>query len=228
MKRSQILLSAVASVLLIALFYVLLYQPKREEVAEIQAAIAQEQADQVRIQSEINRLQSVRMEAPEVEAQLAAGETIVPRDAALPSALRQLQLAADESGLVLQTVSTSRPSPLDGAPTEGLSRIDVSLQMIGGYFQIVDFLRRVEDPQITPRGLTWGGATVSRSTYPELNVTLSGAVYAIVVESPSLIDPGAPIEGDAPTDEDGGLQEGSEDDVTIDSDPDVLNEQDAS
>ena len=191
MKRSQVLLSILAGALVIALFYVLLWSPAREDLVELEEQIAAQQTQQQQLQQEITRLRAVRDEAPEVEAELAAAEAIVPRDAALPAALRQLQVAADESGVVLQSVSTSRPTALVGAP-DGLSSINASMQIFGGYFQIVDFLRRVEDPSITPRGLTWGNATLALGEeYPELNVSLTGSLYALIAV-PAVPEPEVP------------------------------------
>ena len=211
MKRSQVLLSILAAALVIALFYVLLLSPAREDLAELEEQIAAQQTQQQQLQQEITRLRAVRDEAPEVEAELATAEAIVPRDAALPSALRQLQVAADESGVVLQSVSTSRPTAVDNAPA-GLSNISANVQLFGGYFQVVDFLRRVEDPAITPRGLTWSNATLGLgSEYPELNVSLTGSLYALIVVPPA---PEAAVP-DAPDGEDG---EGSDGDGADDAD----------
>ncbi len=211
MKRSQVLLSILGAVLIVALFYVLLFQPSRERLAEVELETATEQQVQVELQQEIARLQSVREEAPEVEAELAAAEAIVPRDPALPAALRQLQLAADESDIVLQAVTTSRPAAIDGAP-EGLSRIDVGLQLQGGYFQLIDFLRRVEDPAISPRGLEWSNASVLVDEYPDLTVALTGQLYAMIaVPVPDEPEPSAEdLETDA-----------TEDDADAESDADV-------
>ena len=215
MKRSQILLSALAAVLVIALFYMLLFQPARDEVAELELQIAAEQQQQVSLNQEISRLRTVRESAPEVEAELAAAEAIIPRDAALPSALRQLQVAADESGLVLQTVSTSRPTVVNDAP-DGLSAIDVSVQVGGGYFQVVDFLRRFEDPAISPRGLNWVNATATIDEYPSLNVSLSGLLYATIPGPLPPDVPAAELEGDAATDEGDGTTE-TDDEVVIEA-----------
>lgn len=201
MSRIQILLTAVVAILLVAVFYVLLFQPAREEQAALLEQIAAEQTQQTQLNAEIGRLRAVRERAPEVEAELAAAEAIVPRDAALPSALRQLQLAADEAGIVLQSVTTSRPAPIDGAP-EGLQEIAVNVQLVGGYFQAVDFLRRVEDPQITPRGLDWNSATIAEEStvgYPSLAFVLTGSLYA-VIDSPAPPETAAPVEGDAAAD----------------------------
>lgn len=184
MKRSQILLTALGAVLVVALFYVLLFQPARDDLADLESQIASERQTQAELQSEINRLRAVREEAPEVEAELAAAESIVPRDAALPAALRQLQSAADESGITLESVTTSRPQTIEEAP-DGLSSITVSTNLLGGYFQLVDFLRRIEDPSISPRGVTWEDVTVSREdAYPDLQVTVTGSLYALIAVPP--------------------------------------------
>jgi Tfp pilus assembly protein PilO len=216
MKRSQILLSSLGAILVIALFYVLLFQPSREELATIEASIVTEQTVQQQLTSEIARLQAVREQAPEVEAELAAAEAIVPRDAALPSALRQLQLAADESGIVMQSVTASRPTVIEGA-TDGLSSVDVNVQMLGGYFQVVDFLRRVEDPGISPRGLDWNNATVARveGEYPELQVTLSGHLYALISVPPPPETDQPPVEGEEGAD--GDVAEGAEPEADVEN-----------
>ena len=207
MKRSQLILSVVAAILIVALFYLLLYSPQRDELAELEIQITAEQALQAELEVEIARLRAVRETAPEVEAELAAAEAIVPQDPGLPSALRQLQLAADESGVVLESVSTARPAPIDG-PVAGLAGIDVSMQMSGRYFQLVDFLRRVEDPAITPRGLTWGSVAVTRAEYPDLTASINARMYVLGSTPP------APEVDPAPTE---GLEEGTEGDSESDA-----------
>jgi Tfp pilus assembly protein PilO len=211
MKRSHLLLAIVAAVLVVALFYMFAYRPQMDLLAEVEVEIAAEQTTQVQLEGEIARLRSVRETAPEVEARLAAAEAIVPRDAALPSALRQLQLAADESGVTLQSVATTRPIPIEGAVL-GLSSIGVSVQMSGGYYQVVDFLRRIEDPAITPRGLTWDGVTVARDEYPTLTVALNGRVYALIATPPPPVTEVDPAEGpDGEVDPDADPQAETED-----------------
>ena len=182
MNRMAWVVAALGAVAVIALFFVLVFQPAREELAEVEEQIALEQAEQARLQGEIERLRLVREGAPGVEADLAAADAIVPRDPALPALVRQLQSAADESGITLTSVSTSRPVELETPPVEGLSSIAVSTQIEGGYFQIVDFLRRIEQPSITPRGLAWLDASVTRddASYPDLSVALSGRAYAVI------------------------------------------------
>ena len=182
MSRMAWVVSALGALAVIALFFVLVFQPAREDLAEVEEQIALEQTEQARLEGEIQRLRSVREEAPMVEAELATAEAIVPRDPALPALIRQLQLAADESGVTLASVATGRPVELEEPPEPGLSAIDVDTQIEGGYFQIVDFLRRIEEPAISPRGLVWVNATVTRdeASYPELSVTLAGRAFGVL------------------------------------------------
>lgn len=182
MSRMAWVVSALGALAFIALFFVLVFQPAREELADVEEQIALEQTEQARLDGEIQRLRSVREEAPMVEAELAAAEAIVPRDPALPALIRQLQMAADESGVTLSSVATGRPAELEAPPEPGLSAIDVNTQVEGGYFQIVDFLRRIEEPTISPRGLVWVNAAVTRveESYPDLNVTLSGRTFGVI------------------------------------------------
>lgn len=205
MNRIAVLLTALGMVLVVGLFFVVVFQPLREDLQEVEEQIAQEQSQQATLQQEIARLREVRERAPGVEAELAAAEAIVPRDAALPGLIRQLQQAADESGMVLSSISTSRPAELTEVAEAGLSGIDLNGQLEGSYFQMVDFLRRIEDPAITPRGVSWISATISRDdeAYPELQFSLSGRTYA-VIEQPLPPEP-------EPDPEDEDAEDGDED-----------------
>jgi Tfp pilus assembly protein PilO len=212
MTRVQILLSVLGAILLIVLFWLLLWSPKQDELELVRQDIEAAQMDQQRLTTERNQLRAVRDEAPEVEAHLAAARAVLPADPGLPAALRQLQIAADEANAVLESVSPSRPEQVDGAP-EGLSRINISVQLSGGYFQLVDFLRRVEDAAITPRGLAWNDLSLTRQEYPTLGATLSGAMYAQLPAPP----PEVPEEDDVPADTD----DDDESDVDVDVDVEV-------
>lgn len=215
MKRSTVLLSALSAVLVLALFYVLSFQPQRAEREDLAAQVAAEELVHADRQAELFRLRSVREEAPEIAAQLAEAETIIPHDAALPSALRQLQLAADESGVILQAVTTTRPASSEVADVPALASLDANVQLLGGYYQVVDFLRRVEDPSITPRAVSWRTISVSRDEYPQLAVTLSGQLHALLDVPPPPEEATDGVE--APAGEGGGVEGEVDVDVEIES-----------
>lgn len=211
MSRQAILLTVLGFVLVVVVFFFFLFQPKQNQIAELEEEAATLRTQQQTTQNDIERLEAVRATAPELEAEIAAAEAIVPTDTSLPALLRGLQTAADDSGLQLTTVAPARPQPVDeeGAP-EGLARIDLSVTVDGGYYQTVDFLRRLEDPALTARGVLWGGLNVTKDleSYPTLTTTVSGTVFAVLPGGEVAEEP-APAE--TPTD-------GSDVDVDVDVD----------
>lgn len=192
MTRQAAMLTALGVVLVLVLFYFFAFAPKNEELAVLHEDIDTAVAQQATLEARIAALQEVRLRAPEIEAALAAAESIIPRESALPSALRQLQLAADDSGVELTTISPGRPVAVPGEVAE-LSSIGVTIAIQGSYFQLIDFLRRIEDPAITPRGILWTSGTVAPADYPQLAISLSGQMYAVL---PAPVAP-APAETEA-------------------------------
>lgn len=197
MNRQVALIAGLVALVLIVAFYFFAWQPKSDEIAEIDAQREAVLAEQQQLEQRINELREIRATAPEAEAAIVAAESIVPRDVALPSALRQLQVAADEAGVELPTVSVARPAQIvDAQP--GLAEMGVTLTVNGSYYQIVDFLRRVEDPAITPRGLTWTTVSVGPADYPELSASISGEMYALLPTPPAPpAEEEVPAEGEA-------------------------------
>jgi Tfp pilus assembly protein PilO len=202
MTRMMVALSVLGAILLTVVFWLLLWSPKQDELEQALADIETVRSQQVQTEGRIRALEGVRERAPELEAEHVAGEAVLPRDAALPSALRQLQAAADEAGATLVSVSPGRPVPVEGGdPT--LGQIPVNVELHGGYFQAIDFLRRMEDPTISPRGVTWTSLDMSIDAYPTLIVTLAGQLYA------QLPTPPAPADEVAEPAEDGAGDEAS-------------------
>jgi hypothetical protein len=213
MKRATLLLTGLGLVLALVGWYFLVWSPRAEAITAAEAQIVDVQAQQATTQSRIVALQGVRETAPQLQAELAAAESLLPRDTALPSALRQLQTAADQSGATLVSVSPARPEPVEGAEP-GLYSMLLNIELQGTYFQVVDVLRRLEDPSISPRGIVWGGATFAiDETAPNLTVALTGQMFAVLPAPPP--EPGAvePVEGAGEEAEDGG--EGA--DVEVDA-----------
>jgi Tfp pilus assembly protein PilO len=193
MNRIAWLLSALGAILVVGLFFVFLYQPAREEASDLESQIENELSLQAGVRAEIDRLQDTRERAAEAEADIATAEQLVPQEAGTPALLRQLQLAADDAGMQLTTVTVGRPTELSDTGIDGLSQVPIGVVMRGTYFQLIDFLRRIEDPSITARGLTWGNAAISRADddYPDLAVNLTGSAYAVVAvpEEPEAPEP---------------------------------------
>lgn len=195
MSRVNALLAGLGAVLVIVLFWLFLWSPKTEEIEQTQTEIEAARTQQATLRTQIARLEDVRARAPEIEARLAAAESIIPRDVSLPAMVRQVQLDATDSGVELMSISPGQPVAFS-EELANLARIPLSLQIQGSYFQIVDFLRRVEDPAITPRGIKWDSLNVIEEEYPVLLAVVGGEMYAVVPDLPVVQDaPGEPTPG---------------------------------
>lgn len=206
MTRQTGIIAVLVAVLLGAMFFFFVWQPKSDEIEEIEGQIEAAELQQSQLRQELAELQGVRQNAPDIESDVVAAESIVPRDVGQAAAIRQLQLAADESGVELPNVTFGAPTQIQDA-TPGLASLQVTVQIDGGYYQIVDFYRRVEDPAITPRGITWQTLTLTPTDYPTLTVTASGAMYALLPTPPEPPQEETPAE--TPEGEEAPAEEGA-------------------
>lgn len=186
MNRQTALIVALVAVLVLIAYWFLLIGPKRSELAETEDMIDTVQQEQLTLQSRLTELRDVRRRAPELEAFLAASQALVPPDAALPATVRSLQLASDASGVTLTTIAPGAPSAGQGVRT-----LSLSLTLRGGYFQLVDFLRRIEDPAIVSRAIEFTSITLSPTDYPTLSASLSGQMYMAPPAPPAAEEGGS-------------------------------------
>lgn len=180
MTRAAMLLIALAALALVVLSFLFLIKPKSDEVTELREEAETVRAEQSQVRSQIAALEDIRSNSPSFEAELAAISAIVPDNPALPSTLRQLQMAADASGVTLVSVAPTAPSSAEVADIPELSLINLTLNLEGGYFQVVDFLRRVEDPQITARGILVADVGMNPAEYPVLNVSVTAQMFSML------------------------------------------------
>lgn len=193
MSRTTTLLVALGAVITLVAWYLLLWSPRVDALELVEVDLQATLSEQAATQSRIGQLQQVREEAPDLQADLAAAAAVLPDETQLPSALRQLQQATDESGATLLSVAPGRPEAVEGA-TPGLYAVGLALELRGSYFQIVDTLRRLEDPTISPRGFLWDSVALGvGEEYPTLTVSLSGRMFS-ALETP----PGEPAAGATP------------------------------
>jgi Tfp pilus assembly protein PilO len=208
MSRIAWLLTVLVGMLLLVLWWFLLWAPTAAEIDSVREETLAVESQTVTLRNRAAELRRVRERAPEAAAELAAADVLVPRDAALPSLLRQLQQAADDAGVRLTAVSPSRPAARDTS-VGTVSAIQLGLTLEGTYFQVVDFTRRLEDPMLSGRGVVWTSLSLSRGELPSLNAQIGATVFTrgevAAVEAPELAD-----DGDGETDEDTADDDGGE------------------
>lgn len=165
-----VIVVAVTVVVLIA-YQFLLLGPKNDELATVRADIESVETQQNQSRQRVRQLEAARSAAPETEAALAAARAVIPADPGLAAAYGQIQDAADASGIVLRSVLPGLPA-VQREDALALAKTEVSVEAQGSFFQTIDFLRRIEDPTLTARGITVGSVVLAVEEYPRLDLDL--------------------------------------------------------
>lgn len=193
--RARLGLTIGGVLLVLLLFFMLIIRPARGELAELRLQAEAEEARTNTLQVELQRLQALRDNAPELEAELAEIRGYVPPRHQVPNFIFQVQDAANEAGVTFLDITPTLPAP----PPEGASvaQVDVAIGATGGYFAIQDFMRRLYNLE---RALRIDVVGLSETGQGEdLSVTMSARIF---FELPAEAPAAAPAPaGEAPTDE---------------------------
>lgn len=212
MKHRAPLIGALVAVVLTAGYWFLLYKPAVEEQNAFEAETAELETEQSQLRNQIAQLEQVKADEVAIRAAMARLEEYVPVGVAQPQVVRHFQETADAAGVEITSVTFGEPTTIEGAPDTGnpetaLASISVSMVIEGGYFQAVDFFRRVE--QDVPRAVLTQSVNIGegQKKFPSLETTWGGQLFAVVPVS-SIVppaDPNASPEGEgAPEGEQGG------------------------
>jgi Tfp pilus assembly protein PilO len=211
--RAQIRVIGAAAVALVVclLFFVFFIRPRQSDVSRIETEITAAQGKQQQLTLELQNLQALQENAPELNATLQQIRGFVPKDDEVPNFIFQVQEAANAAGIELVKLTPELPkTPAEPAP---LAEIRVTLSATGEFFSLQDFIRRlysldralrIDTLALAAEGAaaaTSGGDTntTTTSTAPaaepgELTLTVAARVF---FELPEGVVPGAP----APTTE---------------------------
>ena len=171
MNRKVLLIAAAGAVALVAAWFVLLWSPQSSRLEGARAR--EEAAAEVNsgLELRIDRLRDLRARRPELQADLDALKAGVPAAPELDQFLLDADDAAERAGVELTSITPSKPSAdpaaaatptsspsTTAAPAAGATAsvgdgavgappnaITVAVDATGGYFQVLDFLNRLDD-----------------------------------------------------------------------------------
>jgi hypothetical protein len=214
-RRQELVLAAVGALLVLAAATMLLIRPTRQATAEAKADRDAAVAESQTLRDQIKALEALKPKEAELKAQAELAKAEFPATPALPGLVDALQDAASQSGVGLGTVAPSTPETSTVNPQ--LAEITTTVAVSGGYFEIQDFLVRLEnlvkgsDPvRVPPRSvlvesvnLTAGGdeqatgdsaAAASAAATPadELEGNIVLTVFQLAQSSGSSSTPAAP------------------------------------
>ena len=172
-NRNLIILGALGMVLLIILYYFLLLSPLLQRLDEQAQARESKQAQLAQVQQQVNDLEEVRRQSPDIERQLLELSKRIPAQPQIPTFVVQVQEIAGASGVTQLTVD---PEPSTSPEGGGDYReVPVTMQFKATYDEMQDFLLRTRNLArlVTVTKVTYcrpqadtGGAAVSSENAP--------------------------------------------------------------
>jgi type IV pilus assembly protein PilO len=192
-NRNLIILGALGIVLLIILYYFLLLSPLLQSLNEQAQARESKQAQLEQVQQQVNELEEVRRQSPDIERQLLELSKRIPAQPQIPTFVVQIQEIAAASGVTQLTVD---PEPSTSPEGGGDYRVvPVTMQFKATYDEMQDFLLRTRNLArlVTVTKVTYcrpqadtGGAAVGTENAPTCPSPPTGSEGEVTTLNPSV------------------------------------------
>lgn len=198
MTRRAPLIALACALLLAVAFWYLLYRPRSTEQARYHEETAEIEGQRSQLQTRIASLREVEQNAGDYRSRLERLAELIPDHPAQPAALRELQRVSDESGVEITETLFADPEPVVGAPETGdaetiLAQIAIQMTAEGGYFQVVDLLRRIEVDLARVIKVDSVAMAEAEDGLPRLAVTWTGQIFAVLPITDVVGEEGLPI-----------------------------------
>jgi len=200
--RELYIIAGVVLAVICAGWYFLLFSPLQQKSADLSTQEADKQTELQQAQADLVRLEGMKKSAPQTRADLVRLKKLVPAELAEPGFIVELNQTAKASGLKWSGVTTATPAV--GTP---FSVQPFNLTFTGKYFDVEDFLWRLEDYvdyrnqdflvtgrlfTVASMQISIGTGTPQNGVSPELTVSMliNGFIW-----SPNGAVPGVAAEG---------------------------------
>jgi Tfp pilus assembly protein PilO len=135
-------IGAVVCIVVLVAGWFLLISPVKSDISKTKAEAATQVEANDSARLKLSSMRSIAKQLPREQAELAALTQKVPASAQLPTLLRDIQTAADNTGVSLKALTPSQPADLASAP--GISAVQISMSVSGGYAEIEQFESALE------------------------------------------------------------------------------------
>jgi Tfp pilus assembly protein PilO len=175
--RRGLLLSVLVALLLVVGWWFLLISPRNASIGDArdELQIAEEQEQRLRVQ--LNQLTEIDANAVLYADAITQMEALIPEQALLDEFIEQIDALAAATGVDLVTLSPAVPTP---DPESELRVISVSVEIHGGFFDVLGFLFGLNDLERLVKATSiavTSSATESGAT--ELTVSLQLEAYTL-------------------------------------------------
>jgi Tfp pilus assembly protein PilO len=142
-RRQELILAAVGAAVVLTAGTLLLVRPTKQATAQARADREVAAAESQTLRDQIKALEALRPKEAELRAQASLAKGEFPATPALPGLIDALQDSAHLAGVDLGAVAPAAPKASTANPK--LAEIVTNVTVSGGYFEIQDFLARIEN-----------------------------------------------------------------------------------
>ena len=198
MKRGVLIGAIAGGVLLILVWYFVLFAPTSSDLNDTRDQVASAESQKQELENTIAHLKELSANAAQQQASLRRLRAAIPPTPELGAFILQANEIATSTGIDWLSIAPTPPTTTIGpGPT---STIALSMQISGGFFEVLDYLNQLEGLErvvvvdtinVSAAGADTGGtsgtsgdATVSGAATsggsggaPNLSVTLSGRMF---------------------------------------------------
>lgn len=176
MRRNYVIFALVLIVIaLVSFFFV--FSPQSAKIAQAKADTEAAEGKVAKLKLQLAHLEALQKDAPRLREKATVLDAAAPNDPQLAQFILQVQDSANASGIEWLAISPSPPA--GNAAVPGLSEVSISMNVTGGYFQVQDFIVRLETlsraVKIGTLNLSAGAGT--STTSPELTVAMSMKMF---------------------------------------------------
>jgi Tfp pilus assembly protein PilO len=188
MRSRVAIVGVLFTVVILLIWNLLIFAPKGRDLSEAKKDVRAAQDIEVTLHQSLTRLQEISKNGPDIAAKLDRLSAAVPTAADLDGFILSANQIAVQSGIDWLSVSPS----VAQAGTTGPSVIPLTMSIQGGFFQVLDYLNRLEDlgrlvivdaintTSAVASGTGTGTGTAAASTgSPTLAVTLTGRMFTM-------------------------------------------------
>ena len=178
--RRTMIIAGAAALAVAVLWYLVLWSPRKAELDDAREQREASESERQELATRVGRLRAAQKDEPMKRARLETLRTTIPDDPNLAAFILDTNDAAAKAGIEWISVAPEEPSP--GAPSAASvaaapvtttagdgtgattaanrfpAEIGLQLQIQGGYFQILDFLNRLNE---MPRLVVTDGLNIS-------------------------------------------------------------------
>ncbi|OFW66870.1 MAG: hypothetical protein A2Z12_00825 [Actinobacteria bacterium RBG_16_68_21] len=176
------LIVVLAALAVTAAWWFLLISPRNAKIDDAHRELSAAVDTEGSLRAQIQQLQEIRDRGVEYEAALGKLNALIPDRPLLDQAIEQIYSLAEETGVVLQTLSPSVPAPTEDG-TE-LRRIDISAQVEGEFFELLGFLFGLNDME---RLVRVDGVSLSSTQDEEGNTLLAATIQMRLFTTADLL-----------------------------------------